>query len=111
MAILNDSNQAFGGVSLTIGVTAYFAESISVTSGSNTIEIQGANDEITEMIHTDRPKELTATLQLGGNSEPARYAKLTHDSTPYVITEVSNSRGVGEIQKVDITAMEELNGS
>lgn len=100
----------FGSVEITIGANTYFTiGGINFDDPSNTIDIQGEEDEYTGWIATDGIVTGSATLDLAGQDVPAKYATFTWESVTWVIISVGKQLSVGALAQCPITFRKRIN--
>jgi len=113
---IDGDNYQFGGLVTSINGNEYIFQELTVSNGTNVIELEGSQGEVVSQVFIGRPKEAsgtailekdTALLQRGDEFS----AELIEGagSTNFLITETSVTKSNGAFSTQSFSAREKLN--
>lgn len=118
MAVTIDGNNySFGGLVTTINGNDYLFQEISVSEGTNVIELEGSQGEVISQVFVQRPKEASGTavvendmplLKQGDEFSFQIHAQDSSDTT-FLVTETSISKSNGAFTTQSFSARAKLN--
>ena len=118
MAVTKDGeNYSFGGLVTTIGGNEYLFQEISVSEGTNVIELEGSEGEVISQVFVARPKEASGTavvendtpLLKQGDEFSFKIHELDNSDTTFLVTETSISKSNGSFTTQSFSAKAKLN--
>tara|TARA_B100000902_G_C27307473_1_gene916360 strand:- start:1284 stop:1640 length:357 start_codon:yes stop_codon:yes gene_type:complete len=116
-ATIDGSNYSFGGLVLTINTEEYLFQEISVSEGTNVIELEGSDGDIISQVFVGRPREASGTavvendtplLKRGDEFSFKVHATETSDTT-FLVTETSITKSNGAFSTQSFSARAKLN--
>jgi hypothetical protein len=113
---IDGDNYQFGGLVTTINGQQYIFQELTVSNGTNVIELEGSQGEVISQVFIGRPKEASGTailetdtaLLVRGDEFTAELVAGQGTST-FLITETSISKSNGAFSTQTFSAREKLN--
>ena len=113
---IDGDNYQFGGLVTSINGQEYIFQELTVSNGTNVIELEGSQGEVISQVFVGRPKEAsgTAILETGtsllkrGDEFTAELIQGSGDVT-FIVTETSVSKSNGAFSTQSFSAREKLN--
>jgi hypothetical protein len=118
MAVTQDgTNYSFGGLVVTISGNEYLFQEISVSEGTNVIELEGSDGDIISQVFVGRPREASGTAVVENDTPLLKrgdeFSFLVHDTeqnnTTFLITETSVTKSNGAFSTQSFSARAKLN--
>lgn len=113
---IDGDNYQFGGLVTTINGQEYIFQELSVTNGTNVIELEGSQGEVISQVFVGRPKEASGTAILEIDTDPLKRgdeftAELVtgQGTTTFFVTETSITKSNGAFSTQSFSAREKLN--
>lgn len=114
--VIDGNEYDFGGIETSINGATYIFQDITVSDGTNIIELEGAQGETVSQVFVGRPKEVSGTAILKKDTSLlARGDEFSNDgipgagSTTFIITETSVTKSNGAFATQSFSAREKLN--
>jgi len=113
---IDGDNYQFGGLVTTINGNEYIFQELTVSTGTNVIELEGSQGEVISQVFVGRPKEASGTailetdtaLLVRGDEFTAELVS-GQGITTFIITETSISKSNGAFSTQTFSAREKLN--
>lgn len=113
---IDGDNYQFGGLVTTINGNEYIFQELTVSNGTNVIELEGSQGEVISQVFIGRPKEASGTailetdtaLLVRGDEFTAELVS-GQGLTTFLITETSISKSNGAFSTQTFSAREKLN--
>ena len=118
MAITQDgTNYSFGGLVVDINGSSYIMQDISVSQGTNVVDLEGSDGSIISQVFVSRPNEASGTAVVENNKPLLKrgdeFAFKIHETdaqpTSFLITETSVTKSNGSFSTQSFSARERLN--
>lgn len=118
MAITQDgTNYSFGGLVVTINGSSYIMQDISVSQGTNVVDLEGSDGSIISQVFVSRPNEASGTAVVENNKPLLKrgdeFSFKIHETdttaTAFLITETSITKSNGSFSTQSFSARERLN--
>jgi hypothetical protein len=118
MAVTQDgTNYSFGGLVVTINSNEYLFQEISVSEGTNVIELEGTDGDIISQVFVGRPREASGTavvendtnLLKRGDEFSFQVHPTESDNTTFLITDTSITKSNGAFSTQTFSARAKLN--
>lgn len=118
MAITQDGqNYSFGGLIVDILGSSYIMQDISVSQGTNVVDLEGSDGSIISQVFVSRPNEASGTAVVENNKPLLKrgdeFSFKIHETdttaTAFLITETSITKSNGSFSTQSFSARERLN--
>ena len=118
MAVTIDgSNDSFGGLVVGINGNDYLFQEISVSEGTNVIELEGSDGDIISQVFVGRPREASGTavvendtaLLKRGDEFSFQVHPTENSNTTFLVTETSVTKSNGAFSTQSFSARAKLN--
>lgn len=115
MAVTIDGNQySFGGLTTSINGGTYLFQDISVSEGTNVIELEGSQGEVISQVFVSRPAEASGTAVVSNDTPLLKQGdEFTMDlggtGATFLVTETSISKSNGAFTTQSFSARAKLN--
>jgi hypothetical protein len=118
MAITQDGqNYSFGGLVVAINGNDYIMQDISVSKGTNVVDLEGSDGSIISQVFVSRPNEASGTAVVENNkpllTRGDEFSFTIHATDPaptaFLITETSVTKSNGSFSTQSFSARERLN--
>lgn len=113
---IDGDNYQFGGLVTTINGQQYIFQELTVSNGTNVIELEGSQGEVVSQVFIGRPKEATGTAILEKDTSLLKRgdeftAELVDGAgtTSFLVTETSITKSNGAFSTQSFSAREKLN--
>lgn len=115
---IDGDNYQFGGLVTTINSQEYIFQELTLTNGTNIIELEGSQGEVLSQVFIGRPVECSGTAILEKDTNLLKRgdeftASLVQgaDEKTFLITETSVTKSNGAFSTQSFSAREKLNGA
>ena len=118
MAVTIDGdNYSFGGLVVSIAGNEYLFQEISVSEGTNVIELEGSDGDVISQVFVGRPREASGTAVVENDTPLLKrgdeFSFTVHPTeagdTVFLITETSVSKSNGSFSTQTFSARAKLN--
>ena len=118
MAVTIDgSNYSFGGLVVNINGNDYLFQEISVSEGTNVIELEGSDGDLISQVFVGRPREASGTavvendtaLLKRGDEFSFQVHPTENSNTTFLVTETSVTKSNGAFSTQSFSARAKLN--
>jgi len=118
MAFTQDGSQySFGGLVVQIAGQDYIMQDISITQGTNVVDLEGSDGSIISQVFVSRPNEASGTavvennkpLLKRGDEFSFKIHATDQNNTNFLITETSVTKSNGSFSTQSFSARERLN--
>ena len=116
-ATIDGSNFSFGGLVVTINGNEYLFQEISVSEGTNVIELEGTDGDVISQVFVGRPREASGTAVVENDTALLKrgdaFSFQVHPTeaadTTFLITETSITKSNGAFSTQSFSARAKLN--
>ena len=116
-ATIDGSNFSFGGLVVTINGNEYLFQEISVSEGTNVIELEGPAGDVMSQVFVGRPREASGTAVVENDTDLLKrgdaFSFQVHPTesadTTFLITETSITKSNGAFSTQSFSARAKLN--
>ena len=116
-ATIDGDNYSFGGLVLTINGNEYLFEDISISEGTNVIELEGSDGDVISQVFVGRPKEASGTAVVENDTALLKRGDefsfvihpLDSSTTTFLVTETSITKSNGAFTTQSFSARAKLN--
>lgn len=116
-ATIDGDNYSFGGLVLSINGAEYLFQDISISEGTNVIELEGSDGDVISQVFVGRPREASGTavvendtaLLKRGDEFSFSVHPLESANTTFLVTETSITKSNGAFTTQSFSARAKLN--